>query len=336
VNSIVETAASMRVPEISTIVVSFNTRELTRECLSTLAKETTELAHEAIVIDNASRDGSAEMVARDFPAMKLIRSETNLGFAAANNLGFAQARGRYVILLNSDAFPRPGAIRRSFELMEAHPETGLCGGRLVGRDGSWQPSGRMFPSLFNDLVMLSGLAGRYPKSRIFGRADRTWADPSEAAAVDWIPGAYVVIRCEALRRVGWFDERFFLYSEEVDLCRRIKAAGYQIWYWPEIVVAHVGGESSKTVVRLQMSKAGAQLMLWRMRSQLLYYRKHHGRLGAWRVAALEMWWNRLRAWRNALGSRDPEKVRESEMAVALMRQAWRETRGGATSPPRPW
>jgi GT2 family glycosyltransferase len=194
----------------------------------------------------------------------------------------------------------------------------------------------MFPSLFNDLIMISGLAARYPRSRLLGRADRTGADPLESAAADWLPGAYVVIRREVLEQVGWFDERFFLYFEEVDLCRRIKAAGYQIWYWPEIAVTHIGGESSKTVEHTQMSTAGSQLTLWRMRSQLLYYRKYHGTAGAWGVAGLEIWWNRLRAWRNTLGVRDTDKVRESRMTVALMQRAWRETRGGALSPPRPW
>jgi GT2 family glycosyltransferase len=121
------TAGSLGGVDLSTIIVSFNTRELLRECLATLARETSGLAHETIVIDNASRDGSAEMVAREFSAVKLIRSVSNLGFAAANNCGFALARGRYVILLNSDAFPRPEAIRRSLALMDAHPEVALGG-----------------------------------------------------------------------------------------------------------------------------------------------------------------------------------------------------------------
>jgi GT2 family glycosyltransferase len=335
-NELTADADSKGAPDLSTIIVSFNTCGLLRECLVTLARETAGLTHEAIVIDNASRDGSAEMVAGEFPAVQLIRSSSNLGFAAANNRGFAMARGRYVILLNSDAFPQSDAIRHALERMEAHPEVGLGGGRLVGRDDSWQPSARMFPSLINDLLMISGLAAQFPRSRLLGRADRTWADPLEPAATDWLPGAFVIIRREVLERVGWFDERFFLYSEEVDLCRRIKAAGYQIWYWPEIVVVHLGGESSKTMERAQMSRAGAQLTLWRMRSQLLYYRKHHGASSAWGVAALEIWWNRLRAWRNTFIARDADKVRESRMTISLMEQAWRETRGGAISPERPW
>jgi hypothetical protein len=327
---------SLDTPDISTIIVSFNTRDLLRECLETLDRETTGIAHETIVIDNASRDGSADMVAKEFPQVRLLCSETNLGFGPANNRGFKVALGRYVVLLNSDAFPQPGAIRRSLEHMEAQPEVGIGGGRLVSRDGSWQPSARMFPSLLNELLTISGLAARYPKSRLMGRADRTWADPLEPASVDWLPGAYVIIRRESLARVGYFDERFFLYYEEVDLCRRIKAVGYRVWYWPDIVVVHIGGESSKTLGRVAMSKAGSQLTLWRMRSQMLYYRKHHRGPGAWASAALESSWNRLRAIRASLATGDSDKVGESRQIVNLIKQAWRETRGGMISPPQPW
>ncbi len=331
--------ASVRsIPDISVVIVSYNTRELLRECLGAVAREAASISHEIIVIDNASRDGSPDMVAGDFRDVCLIRSESNLGFGPANNRGFAQAHGRYVILLNSDAFPRPGALRLALDHMDARPQVALGGGRLLGRDDSWQPSARMFPSLFNDFLSASGLAARYSKSRLLGRADRTWANPLEAAQVDWLPGAYVIIRRAVLERVGYFDERFFLYYEEVDLCRRIKAAGYEIWYWPDIVTVHLGGESSKTINRLQVSSAGSQLTLWRMRSQLLYYRKHHHLWGAWCSAALETSWHRLRSKRNAIfrSASSEAKHQESRDAILLMKQAWRETAGGATSPPHPW
>lgn len=321
-------------PDVSVVVVSFNTHDVLRECLQTLAKEAGGVRYETIVVDNASRDASAEMVEREFPAAKLIRSGVNLGFAAANNRGFAIAQGRHVVLLNSDAFLRPGALPLAVERMDADPHIGLAGGRLVGRDDSWQPSARMFPSLINDLLSLSGLSAKYRHSRFFGRFDRTWADQNEAAEVDWVPGAFSIIPRRVLEEVGYFDENFFLYYEEVDLCRRIKAAGYSIWYWPDVVVVHLGGESSKTVKHLTMSSAGSQLTLWRMRSALLYYRKHHGRSGAWLAKQLEAGWHSLRARRN--DQRDTFKAESSAAIVALMKQAWRETQGGLISPPRPW
>jgi len=325
-------------PDVSVVIVSFNTRDLLRECLQTLDREAGGVRYEAIVVDNASRDGSADMVAAEFPTVRLVRSDVNLGFAAANNRGFEVATGRYVVLLNSDAFPHPGALPRAVEKMDADPGVGLAGGRLVGRDGAWQPSARMFPSPLNDLLNLSGLASRYPQSRFFGRFDRTWADPMAATPVDWVPGAYAIIRRPVLEQVGYFDERFFLYYEEVDLCLRIKAAGYAIWYWPEIVVVHLGGESSKTVKRLSMSSAGSQLTLWRMRSALLYYRKHHGLSGAWLAKTIEAGWHGVRAWRNGsrAGADAVAKAEESRAIVALLEQAWRETHGGSVSPPRPW
>jgi GT2 family glycosyltransferase len=189
-----------------------------------------------------------------------------LGFGGANNLGFKSALGRYVVLLNSDAFLTEGSLERSVAHMDARPRAGLGGGRLIGRDGSWQPSARMFPSVFSDLIVLSGLAARFPRSRFFGRTDRTWANEMEAASVDWVPGAYSIIRAEALAAAGPFDPRFFLYSEEVDLCKRIKQKGYEVWYWPDIAVVHVGGESSRQIRSLELSRSGSQLTLWRMRS----------------------------------------------------------------------
>jgi GT2 family glycosyltransferase len=326
------------IPDASIVIVSFNTGGLLRESIKTLQREATSVSHETIVIDNGSRDGSAEMVAAEFPEVKLIRSETNLGFAAANNRGFEIARGRYIVLLNSDAFLCPGALRLSIEHMDAYPEAGLAGGRLVGRDGSWQPSARMFPSPLNALLMMSGLAAKYSRSRFFGRADQTWADPLRPVPVDWVPGAYSIIRRAVLDQVGFFDERFFLYYEEVDLCRRIKAAKHEIWYWPDIVTVHLGGESAKTLKIHKVSSAGSQLVLWRMRAELLYYRKHHGALGAWSAMLLENWWNRLSVGRNSLSHFDEgrAKIAEARSRISTMKQAWADTQGGRSSPVRPW
>lgn len=326
----------LRDPVASVVIVSFNTRDLLRDCLNSLVEESNGLQTEVLVVDNVSQDGSAEMVAREFPAVKLIRSDINLGFAAANNRAFAQAIGRYVVLLNSDAFPRPGALWRAIRHMEHEPEVGIGGARLAGRDGSWQPSARLFPSLLNDFLSLSGLAARYPKSRFFGRFDRTWADPSEACDVDWVPGAFSIIRRDALEKVGYFDESFFLYYEEVDLCRRFKSRGYRVRYWPDVTVVHFGGESSKTVTRMKLSQSGSQLALWRMQSAFLYYRKHHG-LKAWLAKEMERVWHRMRAWKNKPGQSASEMKRDDSRAIqGLLERAWKDTSGGRVSPARPW
>ena len=150
------------------IVVSFNTRDLLRECLFTLQREARGLSYETIVVDNASRDGSADMVATEFPEVRLIRSNINLGFAAANNRAFKVARGRYVVLLNSDAFLRPGAFPTRLRIWIQIRGPGLAGGRLVGRDGSLQPSARMYPSLLNNLLYDVGTGGKVSEVAIAG------------------------------------------------------------------------------------------------------------------------------------------------------------------------
>ena len=323
--------------DVSLIIVSFNTREVLRESLQSVEREKGSLRLEIFVVDNNSRDGSVEMVEDEFPHVSVIRSQVNLGFGAANNVALERATGRYIVLLNSDAFLCPDSLRLSVGRMDAEPHVGLAGGRLVGRDFSLQPSARMFPTIFSDFLVLTGLAGKFPRSRFFGRFDRTWADPMQPAEVDWVPGAYSIIRAEALRKVGFFDPEFFLYSEEVDLCRRIQQAGYRILYWPDIVVIHIGGESSRQIKTLEMSSTGAQLIRWRMRSTLLYYRKHHGS-AAWLAKMLELALYRLSEIRNSF-STDParrERASRNRNLARLMHQAWQDTNGGRISPPRPW
>ena len=323
--------------DISLIIVSFNTCNVLREALQSVEREKGDLLLEIFVVDNHSHDGSVDMVTSEFPSVRLIRSEVNLGFGAANNVALERARGRYVVLLNSDAFLCPDSLRLSVAYMDLQPKVGLAGGRLVGPDHTWQPSARMFPNITSDFLVLTGLAAKFPKSRFLGRFDRTWADQSQPAEVDWVPGAYSIIRTEALHKVGFFDPDFFLYSEEVDLCRRIQTAGYKIMYWPDIVVIHIGGESSRQIKTLEMSSAGAQLIRWRMRSTLLYYRKHHGS-AAWWAKLLELTLFRLTEFRNSLSS-DPirkEKAIRNRNLCLLMHQAWQDTNGGRISPARPW
>ena len=330
---------------VSIIVVSFNTRDLLRECLTSLREECARLPEgvsaEIVVVDNGSRDGSADMVAAEFSSsgvpVHLIRSDVNLGFGVANNRAIEVARGRYLALLNSDAFFHSGALARAIAHMEADPSTGVGGARLVGRDGAWQPAGRMFPSILRDAFVLTGLAARFPRSRFFSAAERTWADPAVPADVDWVTGAFMILRREALAKAGLFDPAFFLYCEEVDLCRRVKRAGFYVRYWPDIVVTHLHGESSRQVDAQVFSENESQVMLWRMRSMLLYYRKHHG-AKAWLARWLEEGLYSLRFLRNRFSPSPArrERARQAVMLLRLLRQAWKETRGGRVSPPSPW
>jgi GT2 family glycosyltransferase len=324
-------------PDVSVILVSYNTAELTRECLESVQRERGAVSVETIVVDNASRDESRAMIERDFKEVKLVRSAVNLGFGAANNEGMKLARGRYVVLLNTDAFLHAGALKAAVKFMDEHPRCGIAGAKLVGRDGEFQASARRFPSTLDDAIVYWGLAAKYPRSRFFGRFDRTWADENEAVKADWVPGAFCIVRREALEEVGEFDPAFFLYYEEVDLCRRMREHGYEVWYRPEIGVTHLGGESSRSLTEHDFSEVGAQVTLWRMRSTLLYYRKHHGAQATLRKW-MEMWTYRLAEIRNRMSTKAERRERARQFAQwrILMQQAWRETDGGHVSPARPW
>jgi GT2 family glycosyltransferase len=333
----IATAPAASIPDASIIIVSFNTREVLRQCLQSVIDDSAGLDIEIIVVDNCSSDGSPEMVERDFPQALVMRSAVNLGFGEGNNLALRVARGRYFVLLNSDAFFVPGSLARAIQHMDESPEVGLGGCRLVGRDGVSQPSSRCFHTVLGDAIVLTGLAAKYPKSKFFGRFDRTWANELDPAPVDWVPGAFTILRPSALKQVGYFDPDFFLYYEEVDLCRRMKLAGIPVWYWPDIVVIHIGGESSRQLKTLEFSSRAAQVVLWRMRSTLLYYRKHHGsrvHLAKW----LEKLLYSATVLRNKFSSDPERREREKHHRTLrrLMDQAWTDTHGGRVSPPRPW
>lgn len=330
---------------VSVIVVSFNTRDVLRQCIQSILTECeqkpTGFSAEVLVVDNASSDGSMEMVEREFGSspfpVKIFQSAVNLGFAEANNVAMELARGRYLVLLNSDALLHSGALRLAVQHMDANTTVGVGGARLVGPKGEWQPSARAFPTIWHVFVVFSGLASRFPKSRIFGAFDRTWASPDFQAEVDWVPGAFSIMRREALAKTGLFDPRFFLYSEEVDLCRRMKANGFRVLYWPDVVVTHIGGESGRQLTTLKFSDTESQIVLWRMRSTLLYFRKHHG----FRVSGIRRLEDAMHAlrWLRNRNSKDPARQRRAEEAklfLALMSQAWSETKGGRASPPQPW
>jgi GT2 family glycosyltransferase len=266
-------------------------------------------------VDNASGDGTVELVSRAHPStVRVIALTRNEGFGAANNRAFAVAKGRYFILLNSDAFVQGDAIEAAIRHMDATPSAGAGGARLTHEDGSWQPSACAFPSPINDFLLLAGLANRHARF------------PSQPVVTDWVPGAFMILRPEALRAVGGgFDESFFLYYEEVDLCRRLRRAGYRVWSWPDIRVIHLGGESAKTNHDVTLlSSAGSQLTAWRYRSAWIYYRKHHGVAVAWLARQVEELWHLARALRNRW-SRNPvrrSKAAESRRMVTAIRSSW--------------
>ncbi|WP_297573713.1 glycosyltransferase family 2 protein [uncultured Deefgea sp.] len=325
-------------PILSVIVVAYNNEAEIVSCLASIHQACLGLHYEVIVVDNASRDASVAQIRAFDSEICVLQSKVNLGFAAGNNLAFKAAQGQFLALVNPDARPEAHALTCAVSWLQERPHIGMAGGRLLAENGQDQPSARCFPSVLNDFLVISGLSNRFAKSRFFGRVDRTWADPNLASPVDWVPGAFVVLNAAILAQVGVFDERFFLYFEEVDLCRRIKTAGFEVWYQPDWRAVHIGGVSSAKVEGQHFNAHGSQLSLWRMRSAMLYYRKHHGWLGAWGACQLERVWHGLRLWRNQIRALPSARYKciESRALRNLLAQAWRDTAGGRVSPPSPW
>lgn len=260
--------------DLSVVVVNYNTRHLLLEMMSALHAAADGLSLQVIIIDNASRDGSADYIRQTWPHVELLANDSNVGFGRANNQALPLVRSGNVLLLNTDAFVRQDSLRAALDVLRRHPECGIAGVRLIGRDGAVQPSCRYFPTAWNQLLVRTGLSKVFPRTRLVD--DMPW-DDRRAAECDWVPGAFLLIRRAVIDQVGFFDPRFFLYYEEVDLCRAAKAAGWTVRYCPDTDVVHVGGESARSDGKL--SSAGRQLPALQVESELLYFRKHYGLAG---------------------------------------------------------
>lgn len=281
--------------DLSIVIVNWNVRDLLRRCLASIfAARLPGL--EAIVVDNASSDGSAEMARGEFPAIRLIANARNAGFPAGNNQGFAAARGRFVMTLNPDTEIVGDALARMIDYLDARPDVGALGPQLLNPDGSPQSSRRRFPTFATALFESTWLQGVAPR----GVLRRYYVDdvsPELTQEVDWLTGACIVVRREALQAVGGFDESFFMYSEELDWCRRIKLAGWKIVYLPDAKVIHHVGKSSEQAV--------AARHIHFQTSKVRYFRKHHGSFaaGALRLIllALYVWQIGLESLKALLG-----------------------------------
>lgn len=262
--------------DVSIIFVSYNTADMTKKAIDLVKQSQHQLNIEIFVVDNASRDGSAEMIAQTFPDVKLIANTQNVGFGRANNQVLPQYRGRYVLLLNTDAFVEADTIQKTVAFMDSHPATGVLGVKLLGRDGVLQPSCRYFPTPFNIFLTRTGLFKLFPNTQLVD--DMAW-DHQGVRDCDWVPGCYYLIRKEVIDQVGLFDKRFFLYYEEVDHCYATKQAGWQVTYYPDAPVVHIGGESAKTDHAI--SSVSRQVSALQVESELLYFRKNLGLLAVW-------------------------------------------------------
>ncbi|MEP6503419.1 MAG: glycosyltransferase family 2 protein [Betaproteobacteria bacterium] len=257
---------------LTIVIVSYNTQALLDPCLGALAKACEPVGPcDTILVDNASRDGSAEHVEARWPDVRLIRSGGNLGFGRANNLALPFFDSPYLLLLNTDAFVQEDSVAKAMAFMAATPGCGILGVRLTGRDGDVQPSCRYFPTPLNVFLGRTGLARRFPGVRLIDGPD--WA-PADVRECDWVPGCFYLIRKEVIAQVGLFDPRYFLYYEEVDHCLAAQRAGWKIMYLPTTTVVHIGGESAKADSKL--TSGGKQIDRISMESAMLYFRKNFG------------------------------------------------------------
>lgn len=224
-------------PDIDIVIVSFNTCDMLRQTLYAIPAALDGLRARTTVVDNASQDASADMIAAEFPTVRLIRSETNTGFARGNNIALHECTAPTVLLLNPDTSAAPRAFHVLADFLHEHPDAAVVGPMLQNTDGSLQPNGRRFPCLMMELVNALGAARLVPRS-IANRL--TWAREGfdTPAQVDQVSGACMLVRQEAIRQVGILDERFFLFFEEVEWCRRFRQAGWRTWYVPEARVTH--------------------------------------------------------------------------------------------------
>ncbi len=271
--------------DLSVVIVSWNVHDLLRRCLhsvlrspgfrlgaDTSADEPSPARRrlEIVVVDNGSSDGSPEMVRAEFPQVRLLTNEENRGFTAANNQGLGLARGRWLLLLNPDAEVVGGALSAMVEYLEGHPRVGALGPQLRYPDGSLQSSRRRFPTFATGLVESTVIQEWWVDNGLLRRYYMADTPDQAVQPVDWVVGACLLLRREAYEEVGGLDEGFFMYSEEMDWCRRCKSAGWDVVYLPSATVIHHEGKSSEQVV--------PERHIYFQSSKVRYFRKHHGRL----------------------------------------------------------
>ena len=260
--------------DITVVIVNWNTRDLLRNCLNSVYETIKDINYEIIVVDNSSADGSVEMLREEFPAVEIIENKENLGFGAANNQAFSIMKGRYALLLNSDAVLTQDAVHELFLFMEGHPEASLACGQLLNEDGSRQNSIASFPTLLNMLANTSLLEYLFP--RRFPSKRYAHREPVE---IESAIGACVLVRRKAMDAIGIFDERYFFFFEETDWAYRMRLGGWKIYHVPSALIYHLQGKSVGTNIR-------SRIEFYRSRYQ--FFRKYRTAAYVYTICAVVM------------------------------------------------
>jgi len=247
--------------DVSILIVAWNVRDLLLNCLRSVYQETTGIQFEVIYVDNGSVDGSVEMVRKEFPQARIIENKDNKGFIKANNQAIEIATGRYVLLLNSDTIVLDNAIAKAVQFADARPQAAVVGCRVLNPDRTLQESCFRFYSTLNMLLDVSWLSRAFPHSSFFGRKIYGGWDYNSEREVDVVVGCFSLVRMEAIKQVGVMDERFFVYGDDIDWCRRFVKAGWKVLFTPAGQIIHYGGQTTKKEAgRFSLQLHGAVLI----------------------------------------------------------------------------
>lgn len=270
-------------PVLSIVILNYNTCDLLKQTLESIE---TPVSHEIIVVDNASTDDSVEMVREQFPKVKLIQNEINGGFATGNNIGLRKARGKYLMLLNSDTTIQGKALQVLIDYLHQHTQVGIVTPKLVLSDGSLDPAcHRGLPTIWNSFTYFSKLEKIFPESHVFGGYHQTWKDMTKIHPVEAVSGAAMMFPRKLLTTIGYLDEQFFMYAEDLDYCKRAHDAGFEIVYNPQAVVIHYKGQSGTHSLNPETRTNTRRYFYETMK---LYFRKHYGQTyPAWVLYLLE-------------------------------------------------
>lgn len=252
---------------LSIIVVSWNTKQLLDECLASIYRETKDIDFEIFVVDNASSDDSAQMVREKYPQVKLIPNKENRGFAAANNQAIKQALGKYILILNPDTIILNNALEKAVKILETRPEVGILGAKTHNKDMSRQKTVRKDPALSTQLIFPRKMKRMFPNWKALKNYYQDDFDYNAENFVEQIQGSFMLVKKEVFQKIGLLDEKFFLWLEEVDFCKRARAAEFKILYSPEVEIVHYGEESFAQVPTLKKQRIYS-------RSLLYYFWKH--------------------------------------------------------------
>lgn len=314
--------------DLTAIIVNFNTEGLLRNAIGRLQAAAARMSLKIAIIDNASQDNSVALIKDEFPDCHLIANQTNVGFGRANNQALDLVEGRYVLLLNTDAFVSADTLYKTITYMDSHPHCGILGVRLIGRDGALQPSARYFPTPWNLFLARTGLNRLFTGVRLVD--DMAW-DHASVRQCDWVPGCYFLVRKTVIDQIGLFDPRYFLYYEEIDHCLAARKAGWEVTFFADTTVVHIGGESAKTTGAI--TAGSRQIEAMQIESELLYFRKNHGIAGVWAQVLLSAAADVIIVLKRLLQRKSPAELGVHKKHAALVWSLFRRT-AWATRPTR--